>query len=88
MSIALRADRYRGFVTFGLVAVSSVVLWGCGGGGDGGSSQPQAIPLTVPKATRCYAAIWRWLIPLVTTVGIPVSNANGRINGLNASLFE
>jgi hypothetical protein len=50
MSIALRADWYRRFVTFGLVAVSSVVLWGCGGG-DGGSSPPQAIPLTVPKAT-------------------------------------
>ena len=51
MSIAPRADWYRRFVTFGLVAVSAVVLWGCGGGDGGGSSQPQAIPLTVPKAT-------------------------------------
>jgi hypothetical protein len=51
MSIALRADWHRRLVTWGLVAVSSVVLWGCGGGGDSGPAQPQAIPLTVPKAT-------------------------------------
>jgi hypothetical protein len=49
MSVLLRRDWYRSFATFGLVAVSSIVLWGCGGGG-GGSNADQAIPLTVPKA--------------------------------------
>ncbi len=48
MRVLLRADWYRRFATFGLLAVSSIVLWGCGGGG--GSNADQAVPLTVPKA--------------------------------------
>src|SRR3984893_10643548 len=48
MGVLLRADWYRRFATFGLFAVSSIVLWGCGGGG--GSNAGQAVPRTVPKA--------------------------------------
>jgi hypothetical protein len=35
---------------FGLIAATTVVLWGCGGGGGGGSGD-QLIPLTVAKAS-------------------------------------
>src|ERR1700687_4249404 len=40
----------RRSVGFGLIAATTVVLWGCGGGGGGGS-QDQPIPLTVAKAS-------------------------------------
>ena len=36
-------------VTVGLIAFSSIALWGCGGGG-GSAAVQQPIPLTVPKA--------------------------------------
>jgi hypothetical protein len=41
--------RYRQYVGLSIIAATTVLLCGCGGGGGGGS-QPQAIPLTVPKA--------------------------------------
>src|ERR1700719_2648592 len=40
----------RRSVGFGLIAATTVVLWGCGGGGGGGSAD-QPIPLTVAKAS-------------------------------------
>src|ERR1700681_334349 len=49
MSIAAGMDCCRRVVSFGLIAASAIVVWGCGGGGGGG--QQQAIPLTVPKAS-------------------------------------
>src|SRR3984893_8313685 len=41
---------YRRYVGLGVIGVTTLVLWGCGGG-DGGSSADQVIPLTVPKAS-------------------------------------
>ena len=46
MSIAYWCGRCAGF---GLIAATTVVLWGCGGGGGGSGNQP--IPLTVAKAS-------------------------------------
>jgi hypothetical protein len=48
MSTVYRLDRRRNLAAFGLIALSAVSLWGCGGGGGSGD---QAIPLTVPKAS-------------------------------------
>ena len=47
MSIAYWCGRSVGF---GVIAATTVVLWGCGGGGGGGSGN-QPIPLTVAKAS-------------------------------------
>src|ERR1700730_3362952 len=49
MYIASTNGCCRTLLTFGLIAVSAAMLWGCGGGGGG--SQDQPIPLTVAKAS-------------------------------------
>jgi hypothetical protein len=49
MNATMKLSWCRSLVTFGLIAACCVALWGCGGGG--GSSTPEAIPLTVSKAS-------------------------------------
>src|SRR4051794_8922956 len=44
-----RRSNYRCLVTAGALVASSMMLWGCGGGGD--NPADAAVPLTVTKAT-------------------------------------